>query len=241
MQLVRKIKSTLIIIFICVATLAANAFEAANPYWLAIKPKVKDYLNKNLDLKKYSYTIQGPTRDLKTFLGNRQGLDIKFSKINLTSPSMRKIIMATAYDEQGQKLGALPIAVDIKIYKKVLTLKNSISKGQEITASNITEKVIAIDPRDERIYFDGRLAQKVAARTMRAGTAIKINQVRHEKLIQVGDSLRVTNKNKMIVLEFMCKAMKSGDLGDVITVHCENLQSKTQKAKIVSESHAEFI
>ena len=76
---------------------------------------------------------------------------------------------------------------------------------------------------------------------MGAGAAIKVNQVRHEKLIQVGDSIKVINKNKMILLEFMCKAMKSGDINDIITVHCPDLQSKTKKAEVISESEAQLI
>ena len=45
----------------------------------------------------------------------------------------------------------------------------------------------------------------------------------------------------MIRLEFFCKVMKSGDLNEIITVHCPDLQTQTRKAKLVSEAEAEFI
>jgi flagella basal body P-ring formation protein FlgA len=236
-----KAKLILLIIFMSLTTLAVSAFEAANPYWISLQPKLKAFLTKNIDTKKYSYTIYGPSRDLKGFLGHRPDAEIRFSNLNLGIPSQRKTIMATAYDDKGKKLESLPIFIDVKVYKKVLSLKRSLQKGEEITPDNIIEKTIAIDPRDSRLYYNSGLNQKVANNNMVAGEAIKFNEVRHEKMIQVGDSIKVINKNKMIVLEFICKAMKSGDLGEIITLHCPDLQSKTKKAKIINEAEAEFI
>lgn len=228
-------------LFLSLNIFSVSAFEAANPYWIAIKSKLKPYLEKNIDSSKYQYKILGPSRNLTNFLGNRPGMEIRFSALNLTLPTMRKTVIASAYDESGKKLASLPINLELKIYKKILTLKRAVKAGDEITPDNITQKVIAIDPRDSKIYYDGSLAQKVAGNNMPAGAAIKINQVRHEKLIQVGDSIKVTNKSKMIVLEFMCRAMKSGDINDVITVHCPDLQHKSKKAKIIRNGEAELI
>lgn len=236
-----KAKILLLIVLMSFQTLAVSAFEAANPYWISLKPKLKAYLAKNIDTNKYSYTIHGPSRDLKSFLGHRPDAEIRFSNINLKIPSMRKTVMASAYDSEGKKLETLPIYVDVKIYKKVLSLKRSLQKGQEITPDNIIEKTIAIDPRDAQLYYNSELRQKVANRSMQAGLAIKNNQVRHEKMIQVGDSIKVLNDSKVIVLEFICRAMKSGDLGEVITLHCPDLQAKTKKARIINEAEAQFI
>ncbi len=236
-----KAKPILLIIFLSLTTLAVSAFEAANPYWISLQPKLKAYLSKSIDSKKYSYTIYGPSRDLKSFLGHRPGAEIRFSNLNLATPSMRKTVMANAYDTDGKKLEALPIYIDVKIYKKVLSLKRSLNKGEEITQDNIIEKTIAIDPRYAGSYYDSGLNQKVANRSMKAGDAIKFNQVRHEKMIQVGDNIKVSNKNKIIVLEFICRAMKSGDLGEIITLHCPDLQAKTKQAKIIAKAEAEFI
>jgi flagella basal body P-ring formation protein FlgA len=238
-----KVKPLLLIIFLSFQTFSVSAFEAANPYWMALKPKLKAHLEKTIDKKKYSYTIYGPSRDLKSFLGKSKKAEIRFSNLNLQSPSMRKTVVASAYDNTGKKLETLPIYIDVKIYKEVLTLKRPINKGEEITPDNIQKTVIAIDPRNARTYYDPnkKLAQKVANNSMAAGAAIRFNQVRHEKLIHVGDSIKVANKNKVIVLEFMCRAMKSGDIGDIITVSCPDLQSKSKKARIVDETHAEFV
>lgn len=236
-----RVNLLLLIIFLSFTTLSVSAYEAANPYWISLQPKLKAFLAKNIDTKKYSYSIEGPARDLKSFLGHRPDAEIRFSNLNLTSPNMRKVVMASAYDKDGKKLEALPVYVNIRIYKKVLTLRRPLQKGQEITPDNIFEKTITIDPRDAKSYYDSGLFQKVANRNMTAGTPIKFNQVRHEKMIQVGDQIRVSNYSKIIVLEFMCKAMKSGDAGDVITIHCPDLQSKTKKAKLVSKSEAHFI
>ena len=235
-----KLKTIALIYCLCFSIVAVWAFEAANPYWLAIKPKLNQYLKSHINNSKYQYTLIGPTRPMKNFLGNRPGLEIKFSGLNLGTSSMRKTVMATAYDG-AKRVASIPIAVDVKVYKRVLTLKRPVNKGEEITPSNVTSKVIAINPRDIKMYYDSGLAQKVATSYMAAGVAIKVNQVRHEKLIQVGDTLKVANENKAIVLEFICKAMKSGDLGETINVHCPDLQAKTKKAKITDEARAVFI
>lgn len=234
-----KLKYSILILIVSLGSVFA--FEAANPYWLAIKPKLKTYLDKNISSSKYSYKIVGPARKMTNFLGNRSGLDIKFSNLNLNGNSMRRTVMASAFDEAGKKVATMPVYVDVMIYKRVLTLKRPVQKGQEITPDNVSSKVIAINPRDAKLYYDASLIQKVAGTNLPAGSAIRMNQVRHEKLVQVGDSIKVANKNKLIVLEFICKAMKSGDVGDTIMVHCPDLQVTSKKVELLSESEAIFI
>ena len=218
-----------------------QAFEAANPFWLAVKPKLVKFLDAKVKNTNYSYQIDKPARELTNFLGKRANLEIKFSQFNMNVVNSRKTVVATAYDENNKALESLPIFINMKTAKKVLCLKTPLSKGEEIKRENIYEKVINIDPRDVNLYYDGVLAQKVANYDIGAGVGIKVNQVRHQKLIQSGETIKVVSKNKVIELEFICKAMNSGDIGDIITVHCDNLQHSSKKVKITDRATAELI
>jgi flagella basal body P-ring formation protein FlgA len=206
-----------------------------------LKPKLIKHLDATINKNEYKYEIVGPTVEMKNFLGNRPDANVQFEKLILDNPSSRKTIVAVAYDENNKQIDSLVISFDVWIYRNVYMLRNSVSTKDDIKEENILKSRIPIRQMDERLYFTGNLKQKVAATNIQANTPLKVNMVRHEKLVQVGDMINIKNENKFITLEFMCKAMSSGDIGDTITINCPEMQNKTMKALVTGAGTAKLI
>lgn len=219
----------------------APAFNAANPYWMNLKPKLVKYLDKAINKSIYKYELIGPNKEMKSFLGNRPDANVQFENLMLESPSPHKSLVAVVYDDSGNKADSLVISFNLWVYKKVYMLHKSISARDDITEDNIYQAVIPIRQMDTNLYYDGNLKQKVATTNIAAGTPLKVNMVRHEKLVQIGDVINIKSGNQFITLEFMCKAMNSGDIGDTITVNCQDMQNKTMKASITGPGSAVLI
>ncbi len=234
----RKILLVILCIFL---SLPAQAFEAANPYWLNLKPKLLDYLRRSMNRNSYTYEVVGPTRELENFLGNRQDANIKFNRLNLSSPSHRKTVIATAYGPSGAIIETLPIVVNVWVYHDVFMLKQSIAKGEEVAEENFYRKRIAIRELDRKLYFDDNVHQKVATVNIPANTGIKKSMLRHQRMVQIGDMIKVTSGSKFINLEFMCKAMSSGDVADTININCPDMKPSNKKAEIVAAGKAKLI
>lgn len=217
------------------------AFNAANPYWINLKSKLTKHLNKTINASQYKYEIVGPTKEMKTFLGNRPDAKVQFERLALDSPSHRKSIIAVAYDDNGTRIDSVVINLDVWVYRKVYMLRNNISARDEISEDNVYEASIPIRQMDEKLYYHGNVKQKVATTNIAAGTPLKVNMIRHEKLIQIGDMIKIKSGSKFITLEFMCKAMTSGDIGDTITINCQDMQNKSMKASITGEGTAKLI
>jgi len=231
----------LLVIFFLFQSCPSFAFNPANPYWMNLKPKLIKHLDATINKNEYKYEIVGPTVEMKNFLGNRPDANVQFEKLILDNPSSRKTIVAVAYDENNKQIDSLVISFDVWIYRNVYMLRNSVSTKDDIKEENILKSRIPIRQMDERLYFTGNLKQKVAATNIQANTPLKVNMVRHEKLVQVGDMINIKNENKFITLEFMCKAMSSGDIGDTITINCPEMQNKTMKALVTGAGTAKLI
>jgi len=239
--LARKLFVLVFFLIIQSYSLTASAFEAASPYWMSLKPKLDKYLEKNVNKNTYQYKIIGPTIELSKFLGNTPEADIRFSGLNLNSPSNNKNVVATAYDESGKKIESINISVEVLRLKKVLMLHKSVAKGQEITPDNVYEASVPINGSDERMFFDGNLKQKVANSNLAAGATLKSTMLRHEKLVQIGDSITVTSGSGLVTLEFMCKALGGADVGETINLNCPDLQKKTIKAEVTAPGRAKLL
>jgi len=236
-----RITKLLIISLFLFQSWPSFAFNAANPYWLNLKPKLIKYLNKNINASEYKYEIVGPAKEMETFLGNRPEANVQFERLALDSPSSRKSIIAVAYDDTGKKIDSLVINIDVWVYRNVYMLRHNLSAHDEIQQDNVYEANIPIRQMDEKLYYHGNVKQKVATTNIAAGTPLKVNHIRHEKLIQIGDMIKIKSGSQFISLEFMCKAMTSGDIGDTITVNCQEMQNKTMKASITGEGTAKLI
>jgi flagella basal body P-ring formation protein FlgA len=94
---------------------------------------------------------------------------------------------------------------------------------------------------DSGLYYDGNLSQKVATVDIPAGVPIRVNMVRHEKLVHAGDIIKVTSGSKTIELKFMCKALGSGDVGEVINLICTDMERKNTRATITGKGEATLI
>ena len=236
-----KLTRILIILFLACQFWPSFAFNAANPYWMNLKSKLTKHLNKTINQTEYKYNIIGPTKEMKNFLGNRTDANVQFERLNLDSPSPRKSIIAVSYDEAGKRIDSVAITIEVWVYRNVYKLRNNISARDEILEDNVYESRMAIRQMDEKLYYHGRVKQKVATTNIAAGTPLKVNMVRHEKLIQIGDMINIKSGSQFITLEFMCKAMTSGDIGDTITVNCQDMQNKTMKASITGDGTAKLI
>jgi flagella basal body P-ring formation protein FlgA len=235
----------LLLLSLLIQTSSVLAEEAStttfNPYWISVKAKLEKHLSETLDPKLYKYEIVGPTRELKTFLGNRPDVQIVFEKLNLNTLASRKSVTATVYSADKKILDSLIINLDVKIYHKVFKLKHGIAQGQEIAAANLYEESILIEPLDTRLYAAGNLNQKVASIAIAADTPIKINMLRSQKLMQANQPIRVSSGTSIIQLELICKTVGSGDVGDVITVYCQDSQKKNLRAKIIEAGRGQLI
>lgn len=236
-----KLTRILIILFLLCQSWPGFAFNAANPYWMNLKPKLIQHLKKTINVSEYKYEIVGPSKEMKTFLGNRPDAKVQFERLALDSPSHRKSIVAVVYDDAGKRIDSIVVNLDVWVYRNVYMLRTSISARDDIDADNVYEANIPIRQMDEKLYYHGNVRQKVATTNIAAGSPLKVNMVRHEKLVQMGDMIKIKSGSQFITLEFMCKAMTSGDVGDTISVNCQDMQNKTMKASITGEGTAKLI
>lgn len=219
----------------------AFAFNPANPFWISIKPKLEKYLANNINPKLYQYQILGPNRELSSFLGNRPDREIKFEKLNLNDKSSKKTILANIYDINGKLEDSLGINLEIKIFKRVFMLKQAVKQGSEIMLSNIKSEEILIEPMDERLYASSSLAQKVATIDIPANTPIKINMLRHQKLMQNNSVIKVHTGGNLIKVEMMCRTLGSGDIGEIVNIYCQDSQKKSLRAKILDQGLGQLL
>lgn len=236
----RKLALVLILIIALPVYAEANQY-ASGVFWTALKVQLVKHLEQKLDSKKYKYEIIGPTRELKNFLGNRADATIKFDKLLLESPSPLKTIVAYIEDANGKRTDSAAIQIDLWVYKPIYKLRQAISAGQEIQANNIIQSTEPIRQMDEKLYIQGNLRQKVATSNIPANTPIKVNMLRHQKLIQVGDMIRVNSGSKAIKLEFICKAMNSGDIGGIINLNCPEMNQKNHRAEVTAAGEARLL
>jgi flagella basal body P-ring formation protein FlgA len=210
-------------------------------FWINLKTKLTPYLEKNISKSLYSYEVIGPNREMTTFLGNRPDAEVKFERLNLSAPSSRKTLVAYVEDENKKRLDNIVILIDVLTFQKVYMLHRAVSAGQEISPDNIYQATLNLQQMDSKLYFNANPAQKVATVSIPAGTAIKVNMLRHQKLVQVNNMIRVNSGSKMIALQFLCRAVSSGDLGETINVYCADMQHPNHQAVITAQGEAKLI
>lgn len=204
---------------------------ATNVFWINLKNKLVNYLDKTVDKSKFKYEIVGPMNEMKNFLGNRPETEIEFLRFNPNTPASRKTVLAKVIGSNKAE-DQVTIILNYWIYKEVLIFNRNLKKGEEINQGDFHLSKIPIKPQDSNLYYEGPVIQKVALRDIKAGEAIKINMLRHEKTIRTGDNVRVLSESAFITLEFRCRALSSGDVGDTINLFCEDLQKKNIKARV---------
>jgi len=207
-------------------------------YWQDLKAKLTNYLNKNLDQKRYQYQIIRPLRALDGYLGGSPKAEIKFERFNLNSRGSRKTILASAANPMKDSIPNVSIQVEVKNIITAWELKSPISRGTKITQAMLIEKRIPIESQYSRLYFTTAPINKTANRNLREGEILKVNMVKNTRLVSTGDTIKVSSGSGGISLEFPCKAMSSGDIGDVINIMCPDFEKKSHKAKIIGVGKA---
>lgn len=214
---------------------------ASGTFWTKLKVQAEKHLNSKLNSKKYKYEIIGPTRELKNFLGNRADAIVKFDNLLVDSPSPRKTLVAYVEDANGKRIDSAVIQIEVWVYESVYMLHSGITRGQEIDPKNLYQTTYPIKQMDSRLYFHGNLKQKVATTNIPAKTPIKVNMIRHQKLVQTGDMIKVTSGSKFINLEFFCKAMNSADIGGIVNITCPEMNKKTHRAELTGAGEARLL
>lgn len=238
----RKTRTFLLVFLLSLSlqtALAESSTGAAeletNPFWQNLKVKLVKYLDSTIDKSKYKYEIIGPSTEMKNFLGNRPDAQVNFIRFNLDSSNAhRRSIVAQSGTDQ------LSIPVNIWKYKSVWVVRRAVGQGGEVTADNVSKQTLPILPQDEQLYYVDNPIQKVATVNIPAGTALRINMLRYEKMIQAGDTVRVVSESAFVKLEFRCRAMNSGDKGDTINLSCPDMKNKTIKAVVTGTGIAEL-
>ncbi len=212
-----------------------------NTFWLNLKAKLEQFLEKEIDPTKYKYEIIGTVNEMKCFLGNRADAEISFEKLNLNSTSPIKSIVAVAYDANKKIIDSEVINIEVWIYKNIYVSNHAIAKGKDLSSSDISLQKLPIHQMDDRLFFIDNPKQKVTTINIAANTPIRVNMLRHERLVQSGDTLQINSGSGLIQLEFSCRAMGSGDAGDIINITCPNMEKKNHKARITSTDSATLL
>lgn len=216
----------------------AKGYQASslstNIYWIDLKKQLKAHLEKVIDSSKYKYEIVEPNRPMTNFLGNMPNAKISFSGPVLTTRTHRKTITA--------KSGKQSMGVTIKVweYYDVWKLSKDVKRGMEIPKDALKRERIAILQKDKRLYYSASPDRNLALRDLDAGTAIKINMLRHAKVIQPGDNIQVVMDSQYIKIQFRCRAFNSADIGELVNISCPDLKQNSPKAIVTAPGFAEL-
>ncbi len=103
---------------------------------------------------------------------------------------------------------------------------------------------VRVMPSDTQLVVDANkvplenIKSKIANHRILRGETVKINAFKSSKLISLGDHVTMVSESALIKLEFKCKAMGAGDIGDEISLNCPDLAKKSPKAEITGANLA---
>ncbi len=208
------------------------ARSADSPYWISLRAKLDKYLAANLDPQQYSYEILGLEQPLPDYLGKNPDTVIDFSGLVPSSRQQLRTITASSRDPIEQA------RINIKIYSYI----NAWIADTDIPAggslSGVHQEHISVSPADMQLVISADKTQyenikyKTANHRILKGESLKLNALKTTKLINLGDPVTMVSESALIKLEFKCKAMGAGDIGDEITLNCPDLTNKNPKAQI---------
>lgn len=126
--------------------------------------------------------------------------------------------------------------VDAKVY--VYTSKNTIQRGERISALNTIKKSIQLDKFRASPININKLNISQSKRHLRAGYIITIRDIEELNLVKRGANISVAFQNKNINISFSAKALQNGKLNDIITIE-KNDQTRL-KAKVIAKNRVEI-
>jgi flagella basal body P-ring formation protein FlgA len=209
------------------ATLPNNINQDTSPFWLNLRPKILEYLSKNINANVFKYELIGPTMPMKKFIGNVPNAAVTISGFNPNSKSDMQTIIAKAANGEV-------VSINIKLtkYRNVLISKKNHEPNEVLSIENFQTERRSIPPRDYDLYVDPPFGSVTINTKLALGSPLKRNMLVQQKLIKSGDYVRVINESKHLKLEFRCQAVTSGTIGSIITVRCPDLNKASVKAKV---------
>jgi flagella basal body P-ring formation protein FlgA len=204
-----------------------NINQDTSPFWLNLRPKILEYLNKNINANIFKYELIGPTMPMKKFIGNVPNAVVTVSGFNPNSKSDMQTIIAKAANGEV-------ISINIKLakYRNVLISKKNHEPNEILSIANFQSEKRTIPPRDYDLYVDPPFGSVTINTKLALGSPLKRNMLVQQKLVKSGDYLRVINESKHLKLEFRCQAVTSGTIGSIITVRCPDINKASVKAKV---------
>jgi flagella basal body P-ring formation protein FlgA len=205
-----------------------NSFnQDTSPFWLNLRPKILDYLNKNINAKIFQYELIGPTMPMKKFIGNLPGAAVSISGFNPNSKSDTQTIIAKAANGE-----VISIHIKIAKYRNMLISKKNHEPNEILSISNFQTEKRTIPPRDDNLYADAPFGNVVINTKLAIGSPLKKNMLTQHKIIKSGEYIRVISESRHLKLEFRCQAMTSGTVGSIINVRCPDINKASVKAKV---------
>ncbi len=218
------------------ACFSLPAKSAENPYWANLNTKLEKYLSANLDTKLYSYEITPP--EMNDYLGKSPDAVIDFSGLVASSRQHLRTITASSRNPAEQ------LRINLKIWSHMdaWVADADIPAGSPIIT--VHRERVRVMPSDTQLVVDANkvplenIKSKIANHRIAKGETVKINAFKSSKLISLGDHVTMVSESALIKLEFKCKAMGAGDIGDEITLNCPDLTKKSPKAEITGANLA---
>jgi len=225
-----QMRFLLVLVFIF-TSLGLSAEEATkqdtSAFWLNLKPKVIEYLDKNVNASNFKYELMGPVVPMKKFLGNLPSVPVTISGFNPNSKSDIQTLLVKA--KNGEFIN---VQVKILKYRNVLVSKKNHAVNELLSIENFaTEKRLVI-PRDYDLYADAPLGNVTLNTNLAAGSPLKRNMLVQQQMIRGGENIRVISESAHLKLEFRCQALTSGTVGATITVKCPDINKASVKAKV---------
>jgi|LakMenE01Jun11ns_1017448.scaffolds.fasta_scaffold9959626_34 flagella basal body P-ring formation protein FlgA len=209
------------------ATLTNSVNHDTSPFWLNLKPKVIEYLSKNINTNVFKYELIGPTMPMKKFIGNVPNAAVSISGFNPNSKSDMQTIIAKAANGE-----IISIHIKIAKYRNMLISKKNHEPHEILSINNFQTEKRTIPPHDYDLYADAPLGNVIINTKLAIGSPLKKNMLTQHKIIKSGEYIRVISESRHLKLEFRCQAITSGTVGSIITVKCPDINKASVKAKV---------
>lgn len=219
--------SRLFFLGLVLLSLSVQAEETLCPFWLNLKPKVLEYLSKNINPSIFKYELVGPTIPMKKFLGNVPNAAVTISGFNPNSKSDIQSIIAKAANGEV-------VTINLKVwkYRNILVSKKDHAVNDVLLIENFSTEKRTIPPRDWDLYVDAPLGNVIINTNLPAGNPLKRNMLTAQKIIKSGDQVRVLSESRLLKLEFHCQALTSGGIGSIINLRCPDISKPSVRGKV---------
>lgn len=209
------------------APLTNSINQDTSPFWLNLRPKILEYLNKNINANIFKYELIGPTLPMKKFIGNVPNAVVSISGFNPNSKSDMQTIIAKAANGE-----VISIHIKLAKYRNILISKKNHEPNEVLSIANFQSEKRTIPPRDYDLYVDPPFGSVTINTKLATGNPLKRNMLTQQKIVKSGDYVRVINESQHLKLEFRCQAVTSGTIGSIITVRCPDINKASVKAKV---------